>query len=318
MTDTPILDLEPDEGDLLADALAGLSRPIGRKSLPCKWFYDAAGSDLFDRITELPEYYQTRTEADILRRCAPALAERFGGATLVEYGSGSSAKTRILLDALRPSRYVPIDISRHYLANSAAALRSEYPGLDVRPVLADYGRPIRLPEGTSPNRLGFFPGGTLGNFRPAAAVAFLKRVADTLGRGSGLVVGVDLKKDPARLHAAYNDDAGVTAAFNLNLLARLNREAGADFDPDAWHHYAFYEPRRGRIEMHLVSARDQSASVGDRAFAFKRGESIQTENSYKFTVAGLADLAARAGFDAEADWTDGEDLFAVVLLRAQR
>ena len=322
----PILDLEPDEGDLLAEVVDGLSKPVGARTLPCKFFYDEQGSRLFDRITELPEYYQTRTEMAILQGCAGELADRLGGGvTLVEYGSGSSYKTRVLLDALDLARYVPIDISRWYVLTSARQLAKEYPGLDIRPVCADYAQTIRLPHDgdDDANRVAFFPGSTIGNFTPTAAKAFLRRVAATLGNGAGagtgggrLLVGVDLKKDPARLHAAYNDAAGVTARFNLNLLARLNRELDADFALPSWHHHAPYNPRDGRVEMFLVSADDQTVHLGGRAFDFERGEAIHTENSCKYTVAGFERLAAEAGFGREAAWTDDEELFAVLLLRA--
>ena len=313
----PILDLEPDQGDLRGEALAGLSKPPHERTLPCKFFYDEEGSKLFDAITGLPEYYQTRTEEAILQDCAADLAGRLGGGvTLVEYGSGSSTKTRVLLDALDVTRYVPIDISRWYVQTSAERLAGEYPGLDIRPVCADYSQSIRLPGGGGGNRVGFFPGSTIGNFTPANATAFLRRVAATLGRGGRLVVGIDLKKDPAVLHAAYNDAAGVTAAFNLNLLARLNRELDADFDLSAWHHYAPYEPRHGRVAMYLVAADDAAVGVAGRRFAFERGEAIHTENSYKHTVASFARLAAGAGFAQEAAWADAAGRFAVVLLRA--
>ena len=312
----PILDLEPDQGDLRGEVLAGLSKPAHGRTLPCKFFYDEAGSRLFDAITELPEYYQTRAEEAILRACAGDLADRLGGdVTLVEYGSGSSTKTRVLLDTLDVARYVPIDISRWYVLTSARRLAEEYPGLDIRPVCADYGQTIRLPHADA-RRVGFFPGSTIGNFTPEDAKAFLRRVGGTLGEGGRFVVGIDLKKDPAVLHAAYNDAAGVTAEFNLNLLARLNRELGGDFDPGAWHHYAPYDPRHGRVRMFLVSARDQAAHVAGRRFAFERGEAIHTENSYKHTVSSFARLAAEAGFAREADWTDEGGRFAVVLLRA--
>ena len=315
--DPPILDLEPDQGDLLAEVVDGLSKPQHARTLPCKFFYDEAGSRLFDQITELPEYYQTRTELAILQGCAGELADRLGGdVTLVEYGSGSSYKTRVLLDALDLARYVPIDISRWYVLTSARKLAGEYPGLDIRPVCADYAQSIRLPHDDD-ERVGFFPGSTIGNFTPPAAKAFLRRVADTLGGGGRLLVGVDLKKDPAVLHAAYNDAAGVTARFNLNLLARLDRELGGDFDPAAWRHHAPYNPRDGRVEMYLVAADDRVVRVGGRRFAFERGEAIHTENSYKYTVAGFTRLAADGGFDREAVWTDADERFAVVLLRAR-
>lgn len=311
------LDLHPSPGDVRAEVLAGLS--ADPPSLPSKLFYDEAGSRLFERITALPEYYQTRTELAILRACAGELAESVGrGGTLIEFGSGSSVKTRLLLEALDVRRYVPIDISRWSLTSAAERLRANFPDLLIRPIIADYTQSLRLPTDVDDaGRVAFFPGGTIGNFTPDQAAVFLRRIAPTLGAGGRLIVGVDLKKDPALLHAAYNDAAGVTAAFNRNLLARLNRELGADFDLARWHHYAPYDPVLGRIEMHLISAVDQMVLVAGGAFAFALGQSIHTENSYKYTLGDFADLAARGAFAVERVWTDERQLFSVQLLRVR-
>lgn len=300
---------------LRAEVLAGLMRDP--PSLPCKLFYDEAGSRLFERITRLPEYYQTRTELSILQSRSAELAETLGpNVALIEYGSGSSTKTRRLLEALDVAAYVPIDISRWSLANAAAKLRADFPRLHVHPVTADYTQPLRLPaELNGRQRVGFFPGGTIGNFTPAEAVAFLARLARTLGRDGRLIIGVDLKKDPAILHAAYNDAAGVTAQFNLNMLRRLNCELGASFDLSAWRHYAFYEPTLGRIQMHLISMRQQVVDVAGRRFAFEEGQGIHTENSYKYTPAEFAALASEGGFDLERAWMDDRRFFGVWLLR---
>ena len=303
---------------MLSEVLAGLS---GRRpSLPSKLFYDEAGSRLFERITTLPQYYQTRTELAILQSAMPDLARRLGGdIMLIEYGSGSSTKTRLLIEALDVRRYIPIDISRWYLEGAAADLRATFPKLLVEPIVADYTQAVRLPNsaGGAAGRVGFFPGSTIGNFTPEDAEVFLSGVASTLGRGGRLIIGFDLKKDPERLHAAYNDSAGVTAAFNLNLLRRLNRELGADFDLCRWHHYAFYSPVPGRIEMHLVSATRQTVSIAGHFFDFEKGRSIHTENSYKYTRRGIKGLARRGGFAIEEIWTDPGRLFAVALLRVR-
>jgi len=299
------------------DALQeALSRP--QKSISPKWFYDGEGSALFEAITRLPEYYPTRTETALLERIAPeAAGEIPDGAVLVEYGSGASAKTRILLDAApQIAAYVPIDISPAALAEAAASLKADYPRLIVRPVEGDFTREIDLPaELACRPRVGFFPGSTIGNFGPEGARRFLVEAKAQLGDGAELIVGVDLAKDEATLVAAYDDAAGVTAAFNLNLLARANREAGADFDLDAFEHRAVWNADESRIEMHLVSRRDQSVRVGGASFAFRAGESLHTENSYKFTVGGFEALAASAGWTTGRRWVSPPPEFAVILLR---
>jgi dimethylhistidine N-methyltransferase len=304
----------PGPDRMRAEVLAGLRR--GRNRLPCKYFYDAAGSKLFDEICTLDEYYLTRTELSIMREHARDMCAAIGpDALLIEYGSGSSTKTRILLDPLKdPAGYVPIDISGEHLAQSAHALSRGYPALDVLPVCADYTHAFELPKParTASRRVVYFPGSTIGNFEPDDALAFLRGIAGVCGTGGGLLIGVDLKKDPAILHAAYNDARGVTAAFNLNLLGRLNRELQADFDLSAFAHYAFYNPRKGRIEMHLVSRRRQTVRFGgDDAIRFDEGESIFTESSYKYTTDQFSALAREAGFRPRSAWTDAGRRFSV-------
>ncbi len=304
------------------ELLAGLERRP--RSVPPKFFYDAAGSALFDRICELPEYYPTRTELQILSRHAPEIAACIGPhADIIEFGAGSSRKVRLLLEALpQPRRFVPIDISADHLHAAAEMLRLEHPGLLVQPLAADFTRPFDLPPlppGSAPaRRVGFFPGSSIGNFTPDEALRFLRDAAALLqggdGRGSapgGLLVGVDLIKDPAVLHAAYNDAAGVTAAFNLNLLARANRELAADFDLAHFDHYAFYEPRLQRIEMHLVSRVAQRVQVAGQAFDFCVGESLHTENSHKYSIDGFRALAQKAGFAPGPVWCDPKQWFSL-------
>jgi len=304
--------------DFARELHAGLSQP--QRSISPKFFYDAAGSALFDRICELPEYYPTRTEVRILTECAPEIAAQIGpDAEIVEFGAGSLTKVRLLLDALQsPRRYVPIDISGEHLEAAAERLRADYPGIAVQPMVADYTMPLVLPsrEKGVGQRVGFFPGSTLGNFSPEEALAFLQ-LASRLLRGGGLLLGVDLVKDPAVLHAAYNDAQGVTADFNLNLLRRANRELGTDFDPEGFAHAAFYNAPLQRIEMHLVSRRAQAVTLDGQRYAFEEGETIHTENSYKFTIESLRALATLAGFRPAAVWTDPDRLFSVHWLQAR-
>ena len=299
------------------DLALGLSaRP---RSVSPKYFYDAVGSTLFERICELPEYYPTRTEMGLLRQHAPEIAALAGPrAEIVEFGAGALQKIRLLLDAFdAPSRYLPIDISGDHLAAAAVQLRHDYPELAVHPVAADYTQRLLLPAAAAGagQRIGFFPGSTIGNFTTPEALRFLQTAAQVL-RGGALLIGADLVKDPATLHAAYNDAEGVTAAFNLNLLARANRELGADFDLDQFAHYAFYNIAERRIEMHLVSRREQQVHLAGQRFSFAEGESIHTENSHKFTVGGLRALAAQAGFTAGPAWVDAEGLFSLHWLQA--
>ncbi|OWT65447.1 L-histidine N(alpha)-methyltransferase [Candidimonas nitroreducens] len=298
----------------LAAALA--KRP---RQLSPKYFYDAAGSALFDRICELPEYYLTRCELGLLSAHASEIAGHMdAGAEIVEFGAGSLAKIRLLLDAMRlPGRYLPIDISGAHLTAAAHRLQQDYPGLDVRPVVADYTKSLRLPRRLSrrARRIGFFPGSTIGNLRPDEALRFLKQAAALL-RGGALLLGADLVKAPAVLHAAYNDAQGVTAAFNLNLLKRANRELGADFDPAGFAHSAFYNAGQQRIEMHLMSLRRQQVHVCGQRYEFVEGETLHTENSYKFTIDGLHALAARAGLRSGPVWTDKHRRFGLLWLDA--
>lgn len=283
------------------------------KAIPAKFFYDRRGSELFEQICELPEYYPTRTEVALLERHADEIAAAIGGqAALIEFGAGALRKVRLLLDALPDLRaYLPIDISGEHLNANAQILAAEHPGLTVAPVVADFTAPFDLPDlPAGARRVGFFPGSSIGNFTPAEARTFLQRAARMLS-GGGLLIGVDLVKDPAILHAAYNDAAGVTAAFNLNLLHRINAELGSDADPDGFAHYAFYQPQLQRIEMHLVSRRAQAVRVEGVRYDFAAGESIHTENSCKYTLAGFRQLAEQAGFHAKAVWRDPDRLFSL-------
>jgi dimethylhistidine N-methyltransferase len=285
-----------------------------------KYFYDEAGSALFDRICELPEYYPTRTEWALLTRHAPEMARCIGAdAELIEYGAGSTRKIGLLLQALqRPRRFVAVDLSADHLHAALARLRQAHPALDVVALVADFTRPLSLPLPASPGgtpgrRVGFFPGSSIGNFTPEQARGFLAEAAQSL-RGGGLLIGVDLVKDPQRLHQAYNDAAGVTAAFNRNLLVRANRELGCDFKVDQFAHYAFYDPRLQRIEMHLVSRRAQHVHLQGRRYDFDEGETWHTEISCKYTVGGFQALARSAGFDPQGLWSDDADDFAVFWL----
>ena len=313
----PLLDLAPPADDLRRDALEGLARPA--RSLPCKYFYDDHGSWLFDQICGLPEYYPTRTELAISRHHAAEMATACGPrALLVELGSGSSTKTRVLLDHLRaPAAYVPVDIAREFLRDAATALASDYPALAVLPICADFTRPFAVPaelRAAARRVVVYFPGSTIGNFNADESVALLRNVAAILGRTGGLLIGVDLRKDPAVLEAAYNDALGVTAAFNLNLLTRLNRELAADFDLDRFHHRAIYDQDAGRIEMQLVSAAAQTVHIDEHAFHFAPDEVLRTEYSHKYTLEQFAGLAAAAGLAVRQVWTDPERLFSVQYL----
>lgn len=305
-----------DREDFRRAVLAGLGGVP--RAIPARYLYDARGSALFDEICELPEYYPTRTETAILRACAGDIARLAGpGCALVEFGSGSSVKTRLLLDAMHDLHaYVPIDISRQHLDATAARLRHDYPGLRIDPVTGDYMQLDRLPPAINgARRIGFFPGSTIGNLTPEEAVLFLRRARRLLRADGALVLGVDLRKDPQRLHDAYNDSAGVTAQFTLNLLRRMNRELDADFDLSAFAHDAFYNEAEGRIEIYFRSLRDQAVRVAGRRFVFAEGERVHTEYSYKYDEAGIAALARMGGFSIECSWTDPARLFAVVFLK---
>ena len=306
-------------GDFLTEAIAGLSQP--QKTLPCKFLYDEEGSRLFNEICELEEYYPTRTEDQILRDNIVEIASLIGSeCRLVEFGSGSSAKTRHLLAHL-PSMagYIPIDISGAQLLESTVQLASEFPELEISPLEADYGDISEIPNTTrKPKRtVAFFPGSTIGNFDPVAAIAFLRNIALLCGRKGGLLIGVDRKKPRWILEPAYNDRKGVTAKFNLGILARANRELGADFDLSAFRHHAPYNEAHGRIEMRLVSERAQIVKLHSREFRFKEGEYITTEHSYKYTLPGFAGLALKAGFELISHWEDRNQLFGVLFLRVR-
>jgi dimethylhistidine N-methyltransferase len=298
------------------EVMRGLRSP--QKELPCKLFYDERGSQLFEQITALDEYYPTRAEQRIMRAAASEMAERAGPeCLLIEYGSGSSTKTRTLLDRLRrPAAYVPIDISREQLRQSSVALSAEYGGLRIVPVCADYTAQLELPAGLPKHkrRVAYYPGSTIGNFVPEDARRFLTRIAEVCGPEGGLLIGVDLKKDALMLHRAYNDALGITAAFNLNILARLNREFDATFVLNNFRHYAFYNPVFARVEMHLISLIEQVVRLRGLAIHFDRGESIWTEASYKYNPHEFEALAAAAGWRVEQVWTDDRGLFSVQYL----
>ncbi len=302
-----------------ADALLGLG--LTPKRLSPKYFYDRAGSELFDAICDLPEYYVTRAETSIMRARVNEIVAAWGPRVrVIEPGAGSGTKTRLVLEALGPSRcveYVPVDISREHLAHAATQLRADYPWLCVWPVTADFAIDLPIPPNNDGVRtVVYFPGSTIGNFEPAEAQRLLARFRRAAGPNGTVVLGLDLKKDPAMLHAAYNDAQGVTAAFNRNVLARMNRELGATFDVDAFAHYAFYEPVQGRIEMHLVSLRRQEVLVSGRKFPFASGESIHTESSYKYDLPAAERLARGAGLQLVDAWLDDERRFAVLELRS--
>ncbi len=296
------------------EVLAGLAQR--QKSIPCTWLYDHRGSELFERITEQPEYYPTRTETMILERCASAIAQVAGAhATVVELGSGSSRKTPLLLAALdRPAAYVPVDMSARFLAESVAPLRERFPRMAIEPMVADFTRLASMPRHGVGRRVVFFPGSTIGNFKPEAACALLDRIGLVAGPGALLVVGADPTRDPQALLPAYDDAAGVTAAFNKNLLARMNRELGSDFAPSAFRHQARWNAAEQRVEMHLVSEYTQRVEVLGHAFHFAMGESIHTENAYKLSVVRFQALAHRAGWHALQLWTDAAARFAVHVL----
>lgn len=318
MAETPLaffLDLQPAVADFRESVLEGLSQ--SPKRLACKFFYDAAGSSLFEKICETEEYYVTRTELALLRDIGPEIARLAGpDKTVVELGMGSDLKIRRLLDALdRPAQYVPIDISGEHLQNGALAIAADYPALRVGAVCADFTAPMSLAEdaieSTAGGRLGFFPGSTIGNLLRGEAKDFMRDLRPLLGRDGALLIGVDLQKDTARLNAAYNDAEGYTAAFNLNIMHRISGELETDLDPATFEHYAFYSETEGRIEMHLRSRRAQTVRVGGQDFAFAKGELVHTENSHKYTLDGFTDLARSAGYASQARWTDAENLFSI-------
>jgi len=298
------------------DVIRGLQ--ASQKELPCKYFYDERGSQLFDRICKLDEYYLTRTELDILRKNARVLADRMGpGCLLIEFGSGSSLKTRVLLDHLvEPAAYLPIDIARSHLERSAGVLADRYPGLEVLPVCADFTGLLEIPRSARPSRrrVIFFPGSTIGNFGPEGATELLRRFAALAGPEGGLVIGVDLEKDASILEPAYNDSQGVTAEFNLNLLVRINRELGVNFPLECFRHHAFYNRQHSRIEMHLICLVPLTVFIGDVKVVFEAGESIRTECSYKYSLDRFQILAKSAGLSVADVWTDDENRFSVQYL----
>jgi len=300
-----------------ADVLAGLAEP--QKAVPARWFYDDAGSQLFEDITQLPEYYPTRAETEILTNHAQEIAELIGpGRAVVEFGSGSSVKTPLLLSAISPSAYVPLDIAGDFLRVSSAALSAKFPGLPVHPVEADFMRRVELPgEVADLPKLGFFPGSTIGNMIARTATDLLREMRATLGEGAMLLIGMDLVKDEDVLLAAYDEPAGVTAAFNLNLLERINRELGGDIPVEAFRHEARWNDILSRIEMHLVAIRDVSFTIDGRSFSFAAGNSIHTENSHKYGRRGARVLLLAGGWTPVAEWTDAREDFAIVLAQAQ-
>ncbi len=303
--------------DFRSDVLAGLAAPI--RAIPARWLYDRRGSELFEAITRLPEYYLTRTETALLEQRCPDVARIAGpGQAVVEFGSGASVKTRILLAAAAPSAYVPIDISGDFLRAAAASLAEDFQGLAVHPIEADFTRPIELPEALDAlPRLGFFPGSTIGNMIPATGVDLLRTMRRTLGTGAWLLIGFDRVKDPAELLQAYDDEAGTTAEFNLNLIERINRELGGDIPVEAFRHRAVWNEKRSRIEMHLEATRDFGFEVAGRPFTIAEGETIHTENSHKYGERDARLLLLAGGWTPVEEWTDEEARFALVMARAE-
>ena len=310
-----VFDREPPLPTMSSEILAGLQASV--KSIPPKYFYDAKGSRLFDAITELPEYYPTRTEVGILRRHASDYGALVDAESMVEYGSGSSTKVRILLESVMPSAYVPVDISKDHLVRAARAIQADFPGLDVYPTCDDYTQPFALPAPVAAlSQVAFFPGSSVGNFSPAAADAFLANVARVVGPGGWFMIGADLKKDPDVLHAAYNDARGVTAAFNRNVLHHINQALGADFDPASFRHEALYNESDGRIEMYLVAESRQVVTIAGETVVIDESERLHTENSHKYGTTEFQDKMQRAGFETVEAWTDDQEYFLVLLARA--
>lgn len=312
---TELHDYSPTPVSFRDAVFEGLRKP--QKTLPCQFFYDAEGSKLFERICELPEYYPTRTELGILESIGPELGERVGsGVRLVEFGCGSSRKVVAVLQDMEVSTYVPVDISRSALQGLIRDVAKRFDDLEVQAVCADFTRKFDIPGEDDARTVGFYPGSTIGNFAPAAAEDFLRGLRPMLGPGGMIIVGVDLIKPAGIIEDAYNDAAGVTAAFNRNLLERINRELDGTFRPEQFDHHAFFNREDKRVEMHLVSRRDQTVEIDGETFTFDEGESIHTENSYKYSLDGFRDLARRAGFETLEVWTDSRDLFSVHLLRS--
>jgi dimethylhistidine N-methyltransferase len=310
-------DLHPRVGNRRLEITSGLQRK--KKNIDPKYFYDSRGSELFEQITELPEYYPTRTERMILKSNAPDMAACCGqNCVLIEPGSGSSEKVRLLLDSLKPAAYVPMDISADFLKQSAIQLAEEYPWLHVNAFCTDFARQKREPGGLPHGkRVIFYPGSTLGNMKPGGAIDFLRNLGHWLKRDGGVLIGIDLHKSTRILEAAYNDGQGITARFNLNILNNINKLADANFDLDHFSHHAFYNEKKYRIEMHLVSKLDHIVKLGDTRITLSRGESIHTENSYKYTLESFQDITARAGFAIRSSWFDEQKLFSVHYLELQ-
>jgi len=301
-----------------ADVVAGLSAAI--PAIPARWLYDRRGSELFDQITHLPSYYPTKTETALLQQIMPELACRIAtGMAVVEFGAGSATKTPLLLEAIAPAAYVPVDISGDYLDASAAVVRKRFPDLPISPVTADFARSFELPnEVADLPKLGFFPGSTIGNFVPRSATDLLRHFRKLLGTGALLLIGMDRVKPIDRLIAAYDEPEGITAEFNLNLLERINRELGADVPVDAFRHEARWNDMLSRIEMHLVATRDVQFTVAGQPFSFISGESIHTENSHKYPRRGARLLLLAGGWTPIAEWEDSAEDFSIVLAQAQR
>lgn len=311
-------DLHPSGGDKRSEILSGLQKD--QKSIDPKYFYDARGSSLFEQITALPEYYPTRTERQILTQNAKAMAELCGdNCVLIEPGSGSSEKVRLLLDKLKPAAYVPMDISSDFLKHSAIQLGEEYPWLNVHAVCLDFAKQEKAPEGTPQGkRVIFYPGSTIGNMKPVDATKFLRKLGHWVGHDGGVLIGIDLHKSTRVLEDAYNDQQGVTALFNLNILSNINALTGSNFNTSHFSHRAFYNEDRFRIEMHLVSEIEQVVKLGDSNISFTRGETIHTENSYKYTKESFQQIATRAGFAIQSSWSDDQQLFGVHYLGLDR
>lgn len=309
-------DLEPPANNALDEVISGLIQ--NQKQIDPKFFYDELGSQLFEKITLLPEYYPTRTEIEIMQNHRQEICEYLdNSSSLIEFGSGSSHKVKLLLDELKPDHYVSIEISKDFLVQSATQLAQEFPWLQVHAICADYNLPVPLPMHVADSdKCGFFPGSTIGNFEPTLATEFLRNMATVLGSDSKLLIGVDLKKEQHLLNNAYNDAQGITADFNKNALNNINQITDANFNTDAFDHRAFYNPQEGRIEMHLISQKQQTISIGDLHIKFAEGESIHTENSYKYTIEEFHTLADKAGFSPIKVWTDEQSLFSIHLMEA--
>ncbi|MGA9286836.1 MAG: L-histidine N(alpha)-methyltransferase [Anaerobacillus sp.] len=314
-----IIDQLTDHTNRYDGVIAGLTAK--KKHLEPKYFYDRYGSELFERITQLDEYYPTRTELLILENSLSEILNMLGeNSTVIEFGSGASRKIRLLLESGSVEKYVPIDISKSFLIESGEQLVADYPDIQVTGIVADYTKDLVLPEDLydlSRKKTLFFPGSTIGNFEKVEARNFLARISKLLSSGDGLLIGVDLKKTPSILHNAYNDKEGVTAMFNRNMLTHLNREMDGDFNIDQFEHYAYYNASRGRIEMHLVSTKEQNVRVGKVEIQFRNHETIHTENSYKYSVDEFKELAISSGFEPKKVWVDSEQLFSLYYLQVK-